>query len=63
MTIPKGTVIYRESNDGIANVEIAGYTGLHIETQEELEALLELVRRPGSVLPLQPAPGSKQPKR
>jgi hypothetical protein len=61
--IKKGTIIYRASNDGTANVEIAGCYGLHIETQAELDALLELVKTPGSVLPLQPAPGSKPPKR
>ena len=63
MKTQRGTVVHHPANDGISNVEISGCTNLQVNTQEELDALLELVQQPGFVLPLKPAPGSKPPKR
>ena len=40
---------------------IAGVTSLTINSQEELDAIHRLVAE-GGVLPLKPAPGSRQPR-
>ena len=42
--------------------DIAGCTGLHINTQEELDTLHRLVAE-GKPIPLKPAPGQKPPRR
>ena len=63
MPLPKGTVTIHQGHGGDTRIaQISGVNALHIETQEELDALHRLVAE-GKPLPLRPAPGSKQPKR
>jgi len=59
MTLKKGTVtIYDGPGGGTRTADIAGVQNLHVETQEELDALHRLVAE-GKPLPLKPAPGQK----
>jgi hypothetical protein len=59
MSLPKGTVTFHSGpGGGTPTAEIHGVQNLHVETQEELDALHRLVAE-GRPLPLKPAPGQK----